>query len=332
MILLKNVVILLIGFVLLVKGADYFVEGSSSVAKKFGIPSIIVGLTIVAMGTSFPELAVSVTAGLSGSNEIAISNVVGSNIFNLIVVLGVCSIISPIKVDKEVMKRDMPFLIFITFILVAFVCDRVFPWTDLSKDGEGVGLLSRFDSIIFIILFIAYMFVTVTSALAHMKSNKAKSDDSEDDSEEVKTWLAIVFIVGGIIAIKFGGDFVVNSASYIATEFGMSETLVGLTIVAVGTSLPELVTSIVAAKKGETSLAIGNVVGSNIFNILLILGVSGTIHPITVIMDNCIDLFIVLICTVLVFIFAKLKDDISRFEGAVMVAVYVGYMAYAILR
>lgn len=332
MILLKNVVILLIGFVLLVKGADYFVEGSSSVAKKFGIPSIIVGLTIVAMGTSFPELAVSVTAGLSGSNEIAISNVVGSNIFNLIVVLGVCSIISPIKVDKEVMKRDMPFLIFITFILVAFVCDRVFPWTDVSKDREGAGILSRFDSIIFIIIFTIYLVITVKSALAHMKSNKIKNSDSEDDGKEVKTWLSIVFIIGGIIAIKFGGDFVVNSASYIATEFGMSETLVGLTIVAVGTSLPELVTSIVAAKKGETSLAIGNVVGSNIFNILLILGVSGTIHPITVIMDNCIDLFIVLICTVLVFIFAKLKDDISRFEGAVMVAVYVGYMAYAILR
>ena len=329
--IVKNVCILIIGFVLLVKGADYFVEGSSSIAKKFGIPSIIVGLTIVAMGTSFPELAVSVTAALSGSNEIAISNVVGSNIFNLIVVLGVCAVISPIKVDKEVMKRDMPFLIVVTLLLAAFVSDFFFFFSNISKSEDSVGLLSRFDSVIFLVIYALYMIITVKTALNHMKKNKSQASE-EEETKDVKTWLSLVFIVGGIVAIKFGGDFVVNSASFIATKFGMSETLVGLTIVAVGTSLPELVTSIVAAKKGETSLAIGNVVGSNIFNILLILGVSGTIHPIGIIMENCIDLFIVLICTVLVFIFAKIKDSISRVEGAILVAIYIGYMAYAIMR
>lgn len=327
--ILKNVVLLLVGFVLLINGADYFVEGSSAVAKKFKIPSIVVGLTIVAMGTSLPELAVSLSAALNGSNEIAISNVVGSNIFNLIVVLGVCAVISPIAVDKSVMKRDMPFMLGITALLVLVYADFLLPWTGFEKSGELVGLLSRFDGVILLVLFVSYLLFTVRVALKHRKEALASE---EEEKNKTKLWLSIIFIVGGIIAIKFGGDFVVDSASKLATTFGMSETLVGLTIVAVGTSLPELVTSIVAARKNETSLAIGNVVGSNIFNILFILGISSTICPINVIMESLVDTVIVLVVSLLVFVFGRTKDKINRTEGTVMVLIYVIYMVYAIIR
>lgn len=327
--LIKNVIILVVGFVLLVKGADFFVEGSASVARKLKIPSIIVGLTIVAMGTSLPELAVSLSAALEGANEIAVSNVVGSNIFNLIVVLGVCAVISPIAVDKSVMKREMPFMIGITAILVVMIGDYLIPWTKVSKTGEVVGSISRFDGIVLLTLFVIFMIFTVKTAL---KSRKNATESNEENKKEISILLSIIYIVGGICAIKFGGDFVVNSASFIATKFGMSQTLVGLTIVAVGTSLPELVTSIVAAKKGETSLAIGNVVGSNIFNILLILGVSTTICPIKVTMEALVDLTVVLVVSIIVFIFGKSKEKINRAEGAIMVLIYVIYMVYAIIR
>lgn len=333
--ILKNILILLVGFGLLIKGADFFVEGSSSVAKKLKIPSVIVGLTIVAMGTSLPELAVSLKAAISGSNEIAISNVVGSNIFNLLVVLGVCAIIHPVVVDKAVMKKDMPFLLVITAVLVVMIGDFIMPWAGFTKfvneaGNELVAILSRFDSIIFVVIFIAYLTVTV---IATLKSRKeAKDTDSDNELKERNMLISILFIVGGIATIKFGGDFVVDSASALAVKFGMSETLVGLTIVAVGTSLPELVTSVVAAKKGETQLAIGNVVGSNIFNILFILGVSATISPINVIMESLIDMAIVLVASVIAFIFCKTKDTLERKEGVVMVGAYIAYMVYAIVR
>lgn len=328
--ILKNVVLLLIGFVLLVKGADYFVEGSSSVARRLKIPSIVVGLTIVAMGTSLPELAVSLSAALSGANEIAVSNVVGSNLFNLIVVLGVCAVISPIAVDKSVMKKEMPFMLVITALLILFFADFIMPWSKFLRTGDIVGTISRFDGIIFLILFAGFMLMTVKGALKHRKDNA--DTEEKNDKKEINIWLSILFIVGGAVAIKFGGDFVVDGATELAITFGMSETLVGLTIVALGTSLPELVTSIVAARKGETSLAIGNVVGSNIFNILLILGLSATICPINVIMDSLVDMIIVLTVSVVVFIFGKSKDKISRNEGIIMVLIYVIYMAYAIIR
>lgn len=327
--IVKNVLLLLVGFVLLVKGADFFVEGSASVARKLKIPSIIVGLTIVAMGTSLPELAVSLSAALEGANEIAVSNVVGSNIFNLIVVLGVCAVISPIAVDKSVMKREMPFMIGITALLAVMIGDYFIPWTKVSKTGEIVGSISRFDGIVLLILFVIFMAFTVKTAL---KSRKNATESNEENKKEISLLLSIVYIAGGICAIKFGGDFVVDSASFIATKLGMSQTLVGLTIVAVGTSLPELVTSIVAAKKGETSLAIGNVVGSNIFNILLILGVSATICPISVTMEALIDIVVVLVVSIVVFIFGRSKEKISRAEGAIMVLIYVIYMVYAIIR
>lgn len=324
--MLGNIALLIVGFILLIKGADFFVEGSASIAKILKVPSIVVGLTVVAMGTSLPELSVSVSAAINGSNEIAISNVVGSNIFNLIVVLGACALFHAVPVDKQVLKMDYPFLIIITAALALFMADIIKPWAAVAEGS--VGILSRINSIIFLVLFAGYLIFTIRGALKDRKAN-AEADDNEKPHSLL---ISIIFIVCGIIAIKFGGDFVVNSSKYIALHIGMTDTLVGLTIVALGTSLPELVTSMVAAKKGETSLAVGNVIGSNIFNIIFILGVSGTIHPIMVEKQNLIDAVISLVLSVAVYFFAVSKRKIERREGIAMVSMYAVYMIYIILR
>lgn len=324
--ILLNVVLLLVGFVALIKGADFFVEGSAAVAKKLHVPGVIIGLTIVAMGTSAPELAVSISAGLTGSNEIAISNVIGSNIFNLIVVLGVCAVMAPVAVDKSIMKRDFPFSIAITLLLAVFISDMILTGKSVITDTQArAGGISRWEALIFIILFAVYILITVRSAI---KNRQVQQEEIEDMSG-IK---CAVYILGGIAAVVIGGQLVVNSAREIALFCGMSETLVGLTIVAIGTSLPELVTSIVASSKGQNGMAVGNVVGSNIFNILLILGVSSFIHPISAGMFSLIDICILLVMNVCVFIFATTGKKINRYEGAAMVLMYVAYTAYAIIR
>ncbi len=324
--ILLNVVLLLVGFVALIKGADFFVEGSAAVAKKLHVPGVIIGLTIVAMGTSAPELAVSISAGLTGSNEIAISNVIGSNIFNLIVVLGVCAVMAPVAVDKSIMKRDFPFSIAITLLLAVFISDMILTGKSVITDTQArAGGISRWEALIFIILFAGYILITVRSAI----KNRQTQQEEIEDMSGIK---CAVYILGGIAAVVIGGQLVVNSAREIALFCGMSETLVGLTIVAIGTSLPELVTSIVASSKGQNGMAVGNVVGSNIFNILLILGVSSFIHPISVGMFSLIDICILLVMNVCVFIFATTGKKINRYEGAAMVLMYVAYTAYAIIR
>ena len=324
--ILLNVVLLLVGFVALIKGADFFVEGSAAVAKKLHVPGVIIGLTIVAMGTSAPELAVSISAGLTGSNEIAISNVIGSNIFNLIVVLGVCAVMAPVAVDKSIMKRDFPFSIAITLLLAVFISDMILTGKSVITDTQArAGGISRWEALIFIILFAGFILITVRSAI---KNRQVQQEEIEDMSG-IK---CAVYILGGIAAVVIGGQLVVNSAREIALFCGMSETLVGLTIVAIGTSLPELVTSIVASSKGQNGMAVGNVVGSNIFNILLILGVSSFIHPISAGMFSLIDICILLVMNVCVFIFATTGKKINRYEGAAMVLMYVAYTAYAIIR
>lgn len=324
--ILLNVVLLLVGFVALIKGADFFVEGSAAVAKKLHVPGVIIGLTIVAMGTSAPELAVSISAGLTGSNEIAISNVIGSNIFNLIVVLGVCAVMAPVAVDKSIMKRDFPFSIAITLLLAVFISDMILTGKSVITETQArAGGISRWEALIFIILFAVYILITVRSAI----KNRQTQQEEIEDMSGIK---CAVYILGGIAAVVIGGQLVVNSAREIALFCGMSETLVGLTIVAIGTSLPELVTSIVASSKGQNGMAVGNVVGSNIFNILLILGVSSFIHPISAGMFSLIDICILLVMNVCVFIFATTGKKINRYEGAAMVLMYVAYTAYAIIR
>ena len=320
--MVKAVVILLVGFVLLIKGADFFVDGSSSVAKKLKVPSLIIGLTIVAMGTSLPELSVSITASMANSNALAVSNVIGSNIFNLIVVLGASSLLAPMVVGENVLKKDFPFSVGCAVLLLI-----------LGYFGMELG---RVDGLIFLVIFVGFIAGQVISALkarkAALSAEAAGETEAEEEIKDIPMWLSIVYIVGGAIAVKFGGDGVVGGAKTIAAFFGLSENLIGLTIVALGTSLPELVTSVVAAKKNELDMAVGNVVGSNVFNILMILGVAATVSPITFIMENVIDIVILLAMSLMVWVFCVTKKKLDKTEGVIMLITYAAYMVYIVLR
>lgn len=302
-----NILLLLLGFVLLIKGADFFVDGSSSIAKLLKVPSVVIGLTIVAMGTSAPEAAVSITAGISGSNEIAISNVVGSNIFNMLVVVGACAIIKSFDLDRNILKRDFPVNIVANVVLLGAMLL-----------GSAI---SRFDGIMMLLLMIAYITWLVVNALKNR----------EEGGENIKTIspiLSVVYIIGGLVAVIFGGDLVVDNATVLAQAMGWSETFIGLTIIAIGTSLPELVTSIVASKKGENGLALGNVVGSNIFNLLLIIGLSSSITEIAVDLNAIINTVFLLIMTVLMYVLCVVRKKLGRVEGIIMVSLYAAYTGY----
>ncbi len=320
------VVFLVIGFVLLIKGADFFVEGSSSVAKRLHVPSIIIGLTIVAMGTSLPETAVSVSASIIGNNELAVSNVVGSNIFNLMVVIGVCAMIATVNVAKETIKRDIP---------LSLICAGLLLLLGIAGLGDKSSMiLGRFDGVLFIAIFAGYIFCMVKLALKASKEGRKAAVEGDPD-EEIKVRsvpISILFIIGGAAAIAIGGDMTVDAASRIASDLGMSQTLIGLTIVSIGTSLPELVTSIVAARKNEVDMALGNAIGSNIFNILMVLGIASAISPISIIKETIIDLCVLIVFTICVWIFAGTRKKIGKIEGFVMVALYAAYAVYIIIR
>lgn len=300
---------LIVGFVLLIKGADLFVDGASSVAGKLKVPSLIIGLTVVSMGTSMPEAAVSISASLSGDNAISLGNVIGSNIFNFLMVVGISSIILPIVTDNDVLKRDMPINLAITVALMIMLIDNKF---------------TRLEAIILLVLFASYMFLLIRSAI----KNRVEAEETK-----IMSWAkSLIFIAIGIAAIIGGGNLVVNGATKIAANLGMSQTLIGLTIVAIGTSLPELVTSVVAAKKGDSGIAMGNVVGSNIFNILFILGSAGTIKPMVSNREFFIDSIILIGVSVMMLAFAFTKKKTSRIEGSICVLVYVAYTTYIIMR
>lgn len=323
MTVLKAVIVLVVGFVLLVKGADFFVEGASSVAKMLKVPSLIIGMTIVAMGTSLPETSVSIAASINNQNTLAVSNVVGSNIFNLMVVLGVCAVMCELQVSKDVLKRDYPFSVICAILLLV---------------AGYIGMtLGRVDGIIFLVIFVGFLFVLIKSAMDARKRGEISEKEREMNEEisemkEQPVWKSILYIVGGAIAIKYGGDWVVDSASTIATSFGISATLVGLTICSVGTSLPELVTSIVAARKNELDMAIGNVVGSNVFNILMVLGIASSVSPIAFLTENVIDIIILLVFSLITWLFCVTKKRIGRMEGITMLALYGIYLVYICIR
>lgn len=306
-----NIILLLIGFVLLIKGADFFVDGSSSVARLLGIPGFVIGLTVVAMGTSAPEAAVSITAGISGSNEIAISNIVGSNMFNLLVVAGLSAVIKPYKIEKTMLNRDFPVNVGTSLVLLLML---IFGLT-----------LSRFDGIILLVAFILYIGFVLYKAFKNRESNL---------DTEVKTMspvLSVIAIIGGLAAVIFGGDLVVDNAVAIAEALNWSETFIGLTIIAIGTSLPELVTSVVAARKGESGLALGNVIGSNLFNILFVLGMSVTISPIAVDSSMIITAVILFVVTLVIYICSIIKKGMGRIVGGTCVASYIAYTLYLIM-
>lgn len=308
-------ILLVGGFVLLIKGADFFVDGSSAVAKMLKIPSLIIGMTIVAMGTSLPETSVSVSASLAGKNELAISNAVGSNIFNLMVVCGICAVLCPMAVGKDTIKKDFPFSVFAAAVLLAM--------------GASMLNISRGGGIVLLVLFCLFLLMMISSA---KKARNAGNAQEEDEYKALPVWKCLLFIIGGAAAIAIGGKMVVEGASDIARAFGMSDNLIGMTIVALGTSLPELVTSVVAARKNELDMALGNVIGSNIFNILFVLGIAATISPIGFTMENAIDTAVLIVMSLLVLLFCYPKKKLVRWHGAVMLAVYAGYTAYIFVR
>jgi len=301
-------VLLVLGFVLLIKGADYFVEASSSIARALRVPSIIIGLTIVAFGTSAPELAVSTTASLAGNNEIAVGNVIGSNIFNLMVVLGACGAIRPFAVR---LRWDYVISIGVAVALFVMTCFDHF--------------VSRVDAWMLLAFFCVFLALTIRDALA----NRTGEDEKFEILSPARS---LVYIVGGLAAIVYGGDLVVDSASGIAASFGLSQTLIGLTVVAFGTSLPELVTSIVASRKGENGLALGNVIGSNIFNILMVLAVSAAVKPIPVNPFSVIDAAVLILFSVIVMVWCRSSEKLTRAEGITMLVLYGIYTVYICLR
>lgn len=325
-------ILLIIGFVLLIKGADFFVEGSSSVAKIMHIPSIIIGLTVVAFGTSMPELSVSLSASLKGANELAVGNVIGSNIFNVLVVLGVSACIQPVVTKASVLKQEFPFSIFIAIVL--FLIMGGYRVNELLA-GTGVYTLTRIGGVILLALFTYFIISTVKDAMKarQLFAMTGPVDEEEEDEYAILSPIkSAIFIIGGAAGICFGGDMVVDAASVIGASFGMSDNLIGLTIVALGTSLPELVTTVVAAKKGENDLAVGNVVGSNIFNVLLILGTASVVLPITISAEAMCDLLIAIVVSVFAFLLARTKGEISRMEGMLFLVAYASYFAYIMLR
>lgn len=315
-------VILLVGFGLLIKGADAFVSGASQLASRLGVPSILIGLTIVAFGTSAPEAAVSINAALKGSNEIALGNVVGSNIFNILLAVGVASTIKPINIKAKTILKEFPFMLLATVVLYILGSDRLL-------QGYSQNILSRADGLILLSILAVFLYYLVELAFT---GEEAVVDGSSSNGQTDSFLRSAGSGLLGLAGIVIGADLVVRSSSVIALQLGMSQTLVGLTIVAVGTSLPELVTSIVAALKGESDIAIGNAIGSNLFNILFILGLSAVISPILVEAKILFDILFLLAATLLAFMFATTKRKATRYEGLFLTALYIGYMIFIIVR
>lgn len=307
-------IVLVVSFVALIKGADFFVEGASSLAKKLGVSSVIIGLTVVAMGTSAPEAAVSISAGLQGSNEIALGNVIGSNLFNLLVVLGFCMLITQIPSSEETIKRDFPWNIIATVAIIAAI---------VLFDTK----ITRLEGIALLVLFVTYMSYLVYKTIKDRKP-------ADEEIAEISLTKSLLFLIGGLAFVIVGGDLVVDSATVIAKSWGVSDALIGLTIIAMGTSLPELVTSIVAAKKNECDMAIGNVIGSNLFNLLFVLGMSATISPIAIDLTSgiLIDAVVLLAVTVMMYIFSITGNKLQKLEGVAALLCYGGYLAYIITR
>lgn len=314
--MLISVILIVLGFALLIKGADFLVEGSSSIAKKFHIPEIIIGLTIVSIGTSMPELFVSVTSALEGRSDMSMGNVIGSNIANLLLILGLSTVIRPIKFQKETRLIEIPMCLILTIIFMVF-----------CNTGTGI---SRPEAIILLILFVIFIIYTI------IMGKKGEEFDKEDTIIELQTegkqlsiLKSIIFIVLGVIGLKIGGDLTVDNAVIIAERFGISEKIISLTILAIGTSLPELVTSVTAAIKGNSDIAIGNIIGSNIFNMLLIIGVSALINPIVYNISYNMEMGILILAIILLSLFPIIppKNNMNRFNGLIYLIMYVIYMA-----
>lgn len=309
--MILNVLFILVGIVLVLWGADRLTDGAVAVAEKLKMPQIVIGLTIVAMGTSMPEFCVSLVSALKGTTDLAVGNIVGSNIFNTLLIVGVSAWVAPMTILKSTVRKDIPFALFASVILLVMCLD---------------GNISRLDAGILFVLFLVFMYVTLKGAKTKDDDTAAKTDSIEDNKKPMAAWLSIVWIIVGLACLIGGSNLFVEGATKVAEHIGVSEAVIGLTIVAGGTSLPELATSVVSARKGNSGIAIGNVLGSNVFNILAILGVTGVITPMHLQGITMLDLSMMVVSTLLVWLFSFTKYKIARWEGIVLTIVFIGYM------
>lgn len=309
--MILNVLFIFVGIVLVLWGADRLTDGAVAVAEKMKMPQIVIGLTIVAMGTSMPEFCVSLVSALKGTTDLAVGNIVGSNIFNTLLIVGVSAWVAPMTILKSTVRKDIPFALFASVILLIMCLD---------------GNISRLDAGILFVLFLVFMYVTLKGAKTKENDTTAKTDSIEDNKKPMAAWLSIVWIIVGLACLIGGSNLFVEGATKVAEHIGVSEAVIGLTIVAGGTSLPELATSVVSARKGNSGIAIGNVLGSNVFNILAILGVTGVITPMHLQGITMLDLSMMVVSTLLVWLFSFTKYKIARWEGIVLTIVFIGYM------
>ena len=307
--MILNILFIVIGIVLELWGADRLTDGAVAVAEKMKMPQIVIGLTIVAMGTSMPEFCVSLISALKGTSDLAVGNIVGSNIFNTLLIVGVSALVAPMSIMKTTVRKDIPFALVASALLLI-----------MCLDGD----ISRIDAAILFVMFLIFMYITLRGAKAQ------GTDVEEKEKKPMATWLSVVWILVGLACLIGGSNLFVDGATAVATKLGVSEAVIGLTIVAGGTSLPELATSVVSARKGNSGIAIGNVLGSNVFNILAILGLTGVISPMTLKGITMTDLSMMVISIILIWLFSFTKYKIERWEGAILTAVFVGYI-YSLL-
>lgn len=336
-----NIFFFLLGLALLIFGANYFVKGGSALAKKLRIPSFVIGLTIVAIGTSLPELAISIASSIKSSADLSVGNIVGSNLFNILFVAGIVAVISPIKIKKSTINIDLPILCIVSVLLLLFSAD-------FFVEGGSLNIISRSESIVLLIFMIAYLTMSIIVARNKAKHNQmqhelhvsSKPVENQESSsplkkrskKELKTWQMVVFLILGLVTVAFGGECVSTTAKFLALRAGMSETLVGLTLVAFLTNAPELVTSIIAAKTGEKDMALGNLIGSNILNIVLILAVGGVIAPIVVSSEILVDMLIMFVATIIFSVLCFLRSELGKADGIILLVVFALYLVFVIVR
>lgn len=307
---MMNIIYIVFGIIMVLWGAGKLTDGATSLAARMNIPPIVIGLTVVAMGTSMPEFFISFISALKGTTDLAVGNVVGSNIFNAMLIVGTAALVAPMTILKSTVKKDIPFAILASAMLIPMTLD---------------GNISRLDAALLFVVFIAFMVYTVRSA------KNGKSQD-EAEAKQMPVWQAIAFFILGLACLIVGSNLFVDGATEVASLLGVSEAVIGLTIVAGGTSLPELATSVVAARKGQSAIAMGNVIGSNVMNILMILGVTGLIHPMTIQGITWLDLSVMLVSVLLLWLFSFTKYTVARWEGAVLVILFLAYMTWLVIQ
>lgn len=309
-----NIALLVIGIVVVLKGADWLTDGAASIASRAGVSQLVIGLTIVAMGTSMPELCVSMVSAITGTSDLAVGNVVGSNIFNTLLIVGCSAMVAPVAVRRQTVRKDFPFAVAAAALMLLFALDNE---------------ISRADSLCLLAGLIIFIIVTLRGAKAG--GAEAEAGDGGSATKRRSAWLSCLMMAAGLACLVIGSNVFVENATFLAKQLGVSDAVIGLTIVAGGTSLPELATSVVAAKKGNSGIAIGNVLGSNVFNILMITGVTGSICPMHIAGITAVDLAVMLGGMLLIWLFARSKYTVERWEGAVLTAIFIGYIAYLII-